>query len=102
MARRQDVWVLDLENVLRAFKLKHVGGPLFIDNPKIVSGMSGSPILDADGRAIGLITLDDGPHPRVAYHLPAWLARNLGSLPGDDPRPAAWERMAAMVRSRYG
>ena len=43
-------------------KVEHVGGPLLITdaNKGIVGGMSGSPILDAGGSAIGVATLSSG------------------------------------------
>jgi hypothetical protein len=48
------------------------------------SGMSGSPLLDARGRAIGVVTAsnpDDlagphGPQPILFDHLPGWLLRS--------------------------
>jgi len=45
----------------------------------IHGGMSGSPILNTEGAAIGVVATNQGPHPRLANHLPAWLARNLFS-----------------------
>ena len=50
----------------------------------ILGGMSGSPILNHEGAAIGVVSCgsDDrptegGPHPRLDYNLPGWLLREL-------------------------
>jgi Trypsin-like peptidase domain len=51
----------------------HLGGPIMLDGVPIESGMSGSPILNDRGHAIGLVST--GPiNPRLARDLPAWLA----------------------------
>jgi hypothetical protein len=72
--------------------VQHFGGPLCISEavPGIAGGMSGSPIIAADGTAIGVVTTgsyndDDfekpcaegAPNPRLIYHLPGWLLRAL-------------------------
>jgi hypothetical protein len=42
-------------------------------------GMSGSPIVDGDGRAIGAISSPlDAPQPQLASQLPGWLLEALG------------------------
>ena len=45
--------------------------------PTIQAGMSGSPILNTTGEAIGVVVTNEGPHPKLADHLPAWLARDV-------------------------
>ncbi len=44
---------------------------------KIQGGMSGSPILADDGRAMGVVVTTEGPHPRLFDNLPGWLLRRL-------------------------
>ena len=59
-------------------------GGLWLSNiaRPIVGGMSGSPILAANGSAVGLIPSsnvdgsESGPNPRFDCHLPGWLLRN--------------------------
>jgi len=57
--------------------IKH--GPLWIENAEqeIVEGMSGSPILDQNGAAIGVVVTPHGPQPRLTSHLPGWLIAEL-------------------------
>lgn len=45
-------------------------------------GMSGSPIVTMDWRAIGIVTTGtEGPHARLMRSLPGWLLRELTSAP---------------------
>jgi hypothetical protein len=72
-------------------KAQHLGGRLWIDETSepIVGGMSGSPILDQDGAAIGIVSQSSGGpdleqhqkgmSPRLLAHLPGWLLVNLGA-----------------------
>jgi hypothetical protein len=65
------------------------GGSLWISHAAlgILGGMSGSPILNDDGRAIGVVVAsggtpdathtDGGPSPNLTQHLPGWLLREL-------------------------
>lgn len=61
-------------------------GPLWLSGAaeRIKGGMSGSPIVSADGMAIGIVctgnggAMADGPNPRLVDCLPGWLLR-----PGD-------------------
>ncbi len=87
-----DAWLLSLDG--RWFHCNVDGdrdqfpAPLFISdaNENIWQGMSGSPIISAEGLAIGVICCifggsmmtkeggnAGGPHPRLADHLPGWL-----------------------------
>jgi hypothetical protein len=60
-------------------------GALWISDaaPGRYAGMSGSPIVAADGTAIGVFCTSDmmtgngGPNPRLTHHLPGWLLREL-------------------------
>jgi hypothetical protein len=77
-------WVLSLAGVWFACKVVHHGGGLFVSEAggALEGGMSGSPILRDNGRAIGVVSSssagdDDiatagGPHPRLTHHLPGW------------------------------
>ena len=67
-----------LEGAWRPCRL-HVNRQAFgIDaEPAIQGGMSGSPILNTAGEAVGVVVTNQGPHPKLVNHLPAWLAREL-------------------------
>lgn len=43
----------------------------------IVGGMSGSPILNDDGAAVGIVCVATGPNPLIALQLPRWLLDEL-------------------------
>jgi hypothetical protein len=45
--------------------------------PPIQGGMSGSPIMNVIGHAIGVVVTNQQQHPQLVNHLPAWLAREL-------------------------
>jgi Trypsin-like peptidase domain len=77
-------WLLSLKGKWIRCGVTHNGGPLYVTDAKegIIGGMSGSPILDDDGSAIGVLTnsggsgevhTESGPNPRLIYHLPLWL-----------------------------
>jgi hypothetical protein len=63
----------------------HVGGPVWITGTKGVGGMSGSPIINEAGRAIGVVSTvhetpgtphvpsHDTPHVRLMRSLPRWM-----------------------------
>ncbi len=80
-------WLMSLDNSWHSCTAHPQGGGLWLASATagIVSGMSGSPIIDGTGQfAIGVVvspggTLDEphtsgGPNPYLARHLPAWLA----------------------------
>jgi S1-C subfamily serine protease len=52
---------------------QHGGRGIWIeDNTMIKSGMSGSPIVDADGAAVGVVSTGI-LNPRLSADLPGWL-----------------------------
>ena len=83
---RGPAWLLGLDGQWGRCAVRHLGGGLWISDATtgIAGGMSGSPILTAEGAAIGVVCVsgggpDDemhtegGPNPRLAWHLPAGL-----------------------------
>jgi hypothetical protein len=77
-------WLLSLEGEWFECEVwHHPEGPFWIRNAAqpIVGGMSGSPILNDDGAAIGVACTGEGgeggPNPCLAAHLPGWLAVKL-------------------------
>lgn len=80
-------------------------GPLWILEPEsesIQGGMSGSPILDQGGAAVGIVVTNCGPHPCLGRDLPAWLWRQLRptteSAAQNSARPP--KKRAKRVRSK--
>jgi hypothetical protein len=66
-------FVLSLENVWVPCILQHGGRGVWIDDHKMIkSGMSGSPIVDADGAAVGVVSTGM-LNPRLSADLPGWL-----------------------------
>jgi hypothetical protein len=70
-------------------RVRHANiGPLFVfeASEDIVGGMSGSPIVAADGSAIGIVTTSggdaerrrEGPGPTLMGNLPGWLLQQFG------------------------
>ena len=60
--------------------VRHFGGPLWITHAaeRVLSGMSGSPIVAEAGTAIGVVCTitfprEGGPNPRLSHNLPGWL-----------------------------
>jgi hypothetical protein len=74
-------FLLSLDLRWLACRVENIGGTLWITRAKRVGGMSGSPIIDKDGRAIGVIctgseseNIDyDGPHTQLMRSLPRWM-----------------------------
>ena len=78
-------WLLGLDGQWGRCAVQHLGGGLWISDAAtgIAPGMSGSPILTTDGAAIGVVSVsggsegemhtEDGPNPRLTWHLPAGL-----------------------------
>jgi hypothetical protein len=73
--------LLGLNNKWFAGKAVYFDGPLGIKDAAepIASGMSGSPILDTDGAALGLVSSDE-KNPRLACHLPGWALTEFGTV----------------------
>lgn len=74
------VYVLTLDRRWIGCVATHVGGPLWLDAlpESIEGGMSGSPIVDSTGAALGVVCLDGGSlSPRLTYHLPSGLLAKL-------------------------
>jgi hypothetical protein len=77
-------WVLSLDRKWQPCLVQNNGRFLGIKGVKIEAGMSGSLIIDADGAAIGLISMGDGGNdygnsvnPSLMDCLPPWLLRKL-------------------------
>jgi hypothetical protein len=75
-------WVLSLDGDWLRCTVHNGGRWLTLDGVPIKSGMSGSPILNADGAAIGLISTGNegfgrNTHPSLMDCLPPWLSRRL-------------------------
>ena len=85
-------WLLSLDGKWGACVVKHFGGPLWISDAAefIVGGMSGSPILNSGGAAIGVVCCSSGlsgeplnqhtegaPNPKLMDSLPGRLLRGL-------------------------
>jgi hypothetical protein len=80
-------WLLSLDGQWFECVAQHSGGPLSITaaTQGIRGGMSGSPIINDAGHAVGVLCLgsgrdgdlatEGGPNPRLACNLPAWLAK---------------------------
>jgi hypothetical protein len=75
-------WVLSLDRSWVPCTVRNGGRFLATGGAEVESGMSGSPILNSDGFAIGLISTSSNTdqfnrHPSLADCLPTWLARLL-------------------------
>jgi hypothetical protein len=74
-------WVLSLDRKWQPCLVHNGGRFLIIKNRKIEGGMSGSPIIDANGAAIRLVSTGNGARespgicPSLADCLPPWLLR---------------------------
>jgi hypothetical protein len=78
--REGAAWVLSLDGKWRRCIIMHRGGRLMFKNPSVLikGGMSGSPILDDNAAAIGVVCLGtdqgvSGPNPRLEHDLPGWV-----------------------------
>jgi hypothetical protein len=70
-------FLLSLDLRWHACRVHNFGGPLWITGAKTVGGMSGSPIIDKDGRAIGVVCTgsesENKPHTHLMRSLPRWM-----------------------------
>jgi hypothetical protein len=78
-------FVLSLDRKWLPCTIHNTGRFLTLDGVKIEGGMSGSPILNADGAAIGVISTGNegrgnNTHPSLADCLPPWLWRRISAL----------------------
>jgi hypothetical protein len=67
------VQALRLDGQWGTGRASHTGRSLLLDGIRFERGMSGSPIITPDGRAVGVVSTDL-ISPRLAGDLPAWLA----------------------------
>jgi hypothetical protein len=84
-------WVLSLDLTWKPCTVHSAGRFLATKGAKIESGMSGSPILNDEGAAIGLLSTggdDFNVHPSLADCLPQWLLRDLTQMVPTSPRQA--------------
>src|ERR1700722_8739864 len=75
-------WLLSAEEDWLPCSVIHHGGNLLIENASLTEGMSGSPVLNDQEMAIGLVTVgsqkpgtslaDRGLNPRLVNSLPVW------------------------------
>jgi hypothetical protein len=75
-----DAWVMKLNGTWVACRASHKGGCLWLSSvPRdIQGGMSGSPILNGAGAAIGVVTMNqEAPSPRPMHHLPAGILETI-------------------------
>lgn len=93
--RKTRGWLFSLEGHWFSCSLQHVGGPLWASDALdgIRGGMSGSPILMDDGKAVGIVVsgggveaeddddapTEGGPEPWLVGNLPGWLLREITS-----------------------
>jgi hypothetical protein len=86
LPKEATVWLLSLDGQWRQAHAQHRGhgGGIWLSRAdKFERGMSGSPILTVDGRAVGVFGLSSGaegeahtrggPQARLTAHLPAWI-----------------------------
>ena len=70
------VWVLSLDGEWNECMAGHIGGRSLLTKGPIVSGMSGSPVVDDLGAAIAAISSGserEHLNPRLTQSLPGWL-----------------------------
>jgi hypothetical protein len=78
-------YLVALDGQLVDCTVRHSGTHLWVEAVRagIVDGMSGSPVLDRAGMAIGIVSRSkgtrEGRSPRLVAHLPGWLLITLGA-----------------------
>lgn len=92
--------LLSLDQLWLPCRIQHVGGPLWTSEAKTVGGMSGSPIITEDGRAVGVVCTGcgseatgvlrypEGPHARLMRSLPGWMLPPRGARNDQPVQPA--------------
>lgn len=74
-------WLLTLDGDWMKCVVRLPGGrAIYIDDAEddIEAGMSGSPILNHDGTAVGVVCMNENSfNPRLTYDLPGWLLRSI-------------------------
>jgi hypothetical protein len=77
-------WRMRLDGYWAAYRVTENGGALWHQEPELPTqgGMSGSPIINAAGLAIGVHTCARGPDPYLLRHLPVWLANGVRGRSG--------------------
>jgi len=75
---RDWAFLLSLDLRWHACRVHNFGGPLWITGVKMVGGMSGSPIIDKDGRVIGVVCTGSESenikdHDGLMRSLPRWM-----------------------------
>jgi hypothetical protein len=78
-AEEGPVWMMSLEGPWYSCPARHRGRGLWVAGSSD-GGMSGSPIIDAEGRAVGVVCLGGAAEnlaPNLAADLPGWLLRGL-------------------------
>ena len=81
-----DGWLLGLDGRWGKCIVEHSGGPILLREATsgLVSGMSGSPIVNDEGNAVGVHVTshgsspdkrptEGGPEPRLTHNLPGWV-----------------------------
>jgi hypothetical protein len=84
-----ECFLLALDGRWFAGKAVYLDGPLWIENPAepIVGGMSGSPIINSAGSALGLVSCGgNSNNPRLLSHLPGRALNELANARRDEPR----------------
>ena len=74
------MWLLslDLQWFSEPYSVFRDGPLCFGQETKTEGGMSGSPIVNDDGAAVGVVTVSAPSNPRLARDLPGWLLRLAG------------------------
>jgi hypothetical protein len=72
--QRGAVWMLNLDGRWMQAAVTLTATGLMLTDSKTAGGMSGSPIITADGAAFGILTCSrSGQQPRLVSHLPEWM-----------------------------
>ena len=106
-AQSEPAWVLSLSGRWSACRCMAFGGPLCLEDVRvgIRPGMSGSPILNDHGEAVGVICIGHGPdgsspdsngNPRLTHHLPGRIVSAVPSIARHR------KRQRARVRRSWG